>query len=77
MQRRCSKQDFAFWDEEYNTVKEIAQLLERVPECDKLRALMLFIRYKYSDFDLDKSFIEQYKRNNNRLIAALRRLAGE
>ena len=77
VQRRCSKQDFAFWDEEYNTVKEIAHLLERVPECDKPRALMLFIRYKYSDFDLDKTFIEQYKRNNNRLIAALRRLAGE
>ncbi|MFQ7111915.1 MAG: hypothetical protein ACLRP9_10040 [Anaerovoracaceae bacterium] len=52
-------------------------MLERVPECDKPRALMLFIRYKYSDFDLDKTFIEQYKRNNNRLIAALRRLAGE
>lgn len=77
VQRRCSKQDLAFWDEEYNTVKEIAQLLGNVPDADKARAMMLFIRYKYSEFDLDKSFIEQYKRNNNRLITALRRLVGE
>lgn len=77
VQRRCSKQDLTFWDEEYNTVKEIAQLLGNVPDADKARAMMLFIRYKYSEFDLDKSFIEQYKRNNNRLITALRRLVGE
>lgn len=77
VQRRCSKQDLAFWDEEYNTVKEIAQLLGNVPDADKARAMMLFIRYKYSEFDLDKSFIEQYKRNNNCLITALRRLVGE
>ena len=32
---------------------------------------------KYSNFDLDKSFINQYKHNNSCLIAALRRLAGK
>ena len=77
IQKRCSNQDFAFWDEEYSTVQEIARLLEKVPECDKPRAMMLFIHYKYSNFDLDKSFINQYNHNNSCLIAALRRLAGK
>ena len=77
IQKRCSNQDFAFWEEEYSTVQEIARLLEKVPECDKPRAMMLFIHYKYSNFDLDKSFINQYNHNNSCLIAALRRLAGK
>lgn len=41
----------------------------------KGRALLHFLRFKYSDFDLDKSFLDQYRRNNERLLSVLRKMA--
>ena len=40
----------------------------------KKKALLQFLRYKYSDFDLDKSFTEQFRSNNQKLLEALRNL---
>lgn len=40
----------------------------------KKKALLQFLRYKYSDFDLDKSFTEQFRSNNQKLLEALRSL---
>ena len=34
---------------------------------------MMFLFYKYSDYDLDKSFLPQFKNNNDKLLDALRK----
>ena len=55
--------------------REMALLLEKVPQSRMSQALMCFLRYKYSDFDLDQPFTPQFRRNQNRLMEALRALA--
>ncbi len=40
----------------------------------KKGALLQFLRYKYSEFDLDRPFTEQFKINNQKLLEALRSL---
>lgn len=75
IQKRCSRQDYDFWDIDFGSVKEIAKLLKKMPKSRMSRAFFLFLRYKYSDFNLDKPFIEQYKENNQMLLEALRKMA--
>ncbi len=55
----------------------IAKLLKTIPDDRKAHALMLFWRYKYSDFDLEEPFLEQYRRNLQQLILALKTLSGQ
>lgn len=74
IQKRCSQQDYDFWETDVGSVREIARLLEQLPIEQKKGALLHFLRYKYSDFDLDKSFTEQFKSNNQKLLEALRGL---
>ena len=50
---------------------EIARLLKQMPEEYKHRALYFFLLYKYTDFDLNQPFQEQYEQNNKRLITSL------
>ena len=38
---------------------------------------MMFLFYKYSDYDLDKSFLPQFKNNNDKLLDALRKMAND
>lgn len=75
IQKHCSQQDYDFWNIDLGSAQEIARLLRRIPLEMKGRALLHFLRYKYSDFDLDRSFIDQYRRNNDRLLSVLRRMA--
>lgn len=75
VQKRCSRQDYDFWETDIGSVQEIARLLEKLPLERKKRALLQFLRYKYSDFDLDRSFTDQYRRNNDRLLSVLRKMA--
>lgn len=75
VRNRCSQEDFEFWETDVGSAREIAMLLEKIPQNKMKQALMLFLRYKYSDFDLDQPFIRQFKSNNERLLHALRNLA--
>ncbi len=75
VQKRCSQQDYDFWKTDIGSAQEIARLLKQLPLEQKKGALFQFLRYKYSDFDLDKSFIEQFRSNNQKLLEALRGLA--
>ena len=77
MQRRLNSEDLEFVKLDYESVIPIARLLKAVPEEQKLRASMLFQLYKYSSYDLDKPFIEQFRSNTAQLIRVLGRLAGE
>ncbi len=47
---------------------------KRIPIEQKKGALLHFLRYKYSDFDLNKSFTEQFRSNNQKLLEVLRDL---
>ena len=38
---------------------------------------MMFLFYKYSDYDLDKSFLPQFKSNNDKLLEVLRKMADD
>ena len=57
--------------------KRIADLLRKIPERNRTQAVLHFHRLKYSEFDLDQPFLEQYRRNQDKLIAILTRMANE
>lgn len=75
IQKRCSQQDYGFWETDIGSAQEIARLLGKLPLEQKKGALLQFLRYKYSDFDLDRSFTDQYRRNNDQLLSVLRKIA--
>ena len=71
MNQYFTQEDRAFVNADISAVPEIARLLRQIPEKYKRRALFCFLQYKYTDFDLDQSFQEQYEQNNKKLIASL------
>lgn len=74
VQKRCSQQDYDFWETDIGSAQEIAKLLGKLSIEQRKGALLQFLRYKYSDFDLDKSFTEQFRSNNQKLLEVLRSL---
>ena len=60
---------------DFRTVPHIARLLRQIPEERRKQALSLFWWYRYSSFDLDGSFLEQYPINLERLQQELSSLA--
>ena len=60
---------------DFRTVPHIARLLRQIPEERRKQALSLFWWYRYSSFDLDGSFLEQYPINLERLQQELISLA--
>lgn len=54
----------------------IALLLGKVPDAERKRAIIMYLWYKFSDYDLGKPFLEQYRKNISSLISQLQRLAG-
>lgn len=75
VQKRSAQQDYDFLDMDIGSAQEIARLLGKIPFKKKRQALFHFLRCKYSAFDLDQSFIEQYRRNNDSLLSVLRKMA--
>lgn len=71
MNKYFTQEDRAFVNADISAVPEIARLLRQIPEKYKHRALFFFLLYKYTDFDLDQPFQEQYERNNRELIVSL------
>ena len=77
MKKRFTPEDQAFLSVDFRTAREIAQLLRRVPEENKVRALLCFQRLKYGDFELDKPFQPQYEENIQCLLEFLREITNE
>lgn len=75
--RYFTQKDQAFVRLDFLTTIPIADLMHQIPEHKKKAAIMLFLRYKYSDFDLDKPFQEQYEANIRSLLNALKNLSIE
>lgn len=74
MKKRFTEEERAYVQMDYGAAKEIAGLLRSIPEVRRTQAAFLFLRYKYSEFDLDKPFLEQFRRNQERLFYALKAL---
>lgn len=77
MKKHFSFEDRDFVQMDYGSAKKIAWLMRRVPEERQRQAVLLFWRYKYSDFDLEQPFLEQYQHNMQALIQALAKLSGQ
>lgn len=75
MKRQFTEEDKAFLRMDLGTAQDIARLMRQIPETHRQQAMFLFWRYKYSDFDLDQPFLDQYARNLQQLKAALALLA--
>ena len=75
MKRWFTAEDRAFLRSDLGSAPDIARLMHRIPETHRRQAMLLFWRYKYSDFDLDQPFLVQHENNLQRLSVALSRLA--
>ena len=67
----------AFMQTEYTHAGPIAMQLRKIPEHRKTEALLHFHRLRYSELDLDKPFLEQFQRNQVKLLAILARMTAE
>ena len=77
MKKRFPKEDRLFLQTDFGGAKTLADLLGKIPERNRTQAVMHFLRLKYSEYDLDQPFLDQYRRNQDKLIAILNRMAEE
>ena len=77
MKKRFPKEDRLFLQNDFGGAKTLADLLRKIPERNRTQAVMHFLRLKYSEYDLDQPFLDQYRRNQDKLIAILNRMAEE
>lgn len=75
LKRYFTAEDREFLRADMGAAGEIAKLLRQIPETEKVTALLHFMRCKYIDYDLERPFMEQYLRNNEKLLTILRRMA--
>ena len=77
MKKHFSQESRAFMQAEFTQARPIAALLRKIPEHRKTEAVLHFHRLRYSKLDLDKPFLEQFQRNQMKLLAILTRMADE
>lgn len=77
MKKHFPQEDRRFLQMDFWGAKRIADLLRKIPERNRTQAVLHFHRLKYSEFDLDQPFLEQYRSNQDKLIAILTRMANE
>ena len=75
MKKNFPQESRAFMQAEYTQAGPIAAQLRNIPEHRKTEALLHFHRLRYSELDLDRPFLEQFQRNQEKLIAILSRMA--
>ncbi len=76
---RWMKQNFLPEDKEFMRIDmgfapQIALLLGKTPDAERKRAIIMYLWYKFSDYDLGKPFLEQYRTNISLLISQLQKL---
>lgn len=74
MKKNFSQESRAFMLAEYDKAGSIARYLRIISENRKTEALMQFLRLRYSEYDLDQPFLEQFQRNQDKLLAILARM---
>ena len=75
MKKNFPQESRAFMQTEYTQAGSIAAQLRNIQEHRKTEALLHFHRLRYSELDLDRPFLEQFQRNQEKLIAILSRMA--
>ena len=75
MKKNFPKEDRAFMQADYSKVRLIAMLLKEIPEERTTEAALHLQRLLYSEYDLEAPFLEQFQRNQEKLIAILSRMA--
>lgn len=75
MKKNFSPEGRAFMQIDYANAGPIGRLLRNIPEEQKTEALLHFYRLRYSEYDLDRPFLEQFQRNQEKLLAILSRMA--
>jgi len=75
MKKNFSPESRAFMQIDYANASPIGRLLRNIPEEQKTEALLHFYRLRYSEYDLDRPFLEQFQRNQEKLLAILSRIA--
>ena len=77
MKKNFPQESRAFMQAEYTQAGPIAAQLRNIPEHRKTEAVLHFHRLRYSELNLDNPFLEQYQRNQIKLLAILSRMAEE
>ena len=77
MKKHFPHEDRLFLKIDFGSARDIAILLRKIPKRDQTQALLHFHRLKYSEYDLDLPFLEQYRRNHDKLLAILNHMAEE
>lgn len=69
-----SPEDREFMRVDMGSAPTIALLMGNVPESEQMRAIVMYLWYKFSDFDLGRPLVEQYWQNTAKLIAVLKKM---
>lgn len=75
MNKYLPKEDREFIKADFANARPISMLLWKISDDRKPEALMHFLRLRYSEYDLEKPFLEQFIRNQEKLLAILARMA--
>lgn len=74
VRKYLSQEEREFVAADCNTAVPLVRLLEKIPKNRQQQAQAMFLFYRYSNFDLDKPFLEQFNTNQRYLISALEKL---
>ena len=75
MKKNFPKEDREFLTADFSSAGTIAMLLKKIPVSRKTEALLHFHRLRYSAFKLDVPFLDQFRRNQEKLLTILFRMA--
>ena len=72
MKQNFTPEDREFMRIDMGSAPVIAFLLRNIPVAEQKHAIMLYLWYRFSDFDLSRPLVEQYRQNTEKLLAALK-----
>lgn len=75
MKKYFQREARAFMQADFADTVPIARLLRSIPEHGKNEALFHFHRLRYSEYNLDRPFLEQFLQNQKQLLIILGRMA--
>ena len=67
-----SKEDRSYFLAEAEALPQLGRLLRKMPPRKQKEFLFKVLYHRYFNFDLDQPFLEQYRKNQEALLAALR-----
>lgn len=76
MKKYFSPEDREFMRIDMGSAPEIAMLMRKIPDFEQNCAITQYLWYRFSDFDLGRPMVEQYRQNTLKLIAALKKMQG-